>query len=182
MAQQSGFGIQDFYQTATERGFARNNLFRIKTIGEIFGSDSDLLIYAQGGMIPNRQISTSKISFKAFDFVVPMGASYPENQSWSVTFFCDSEYVLRDIFEKWSNATYDEHKNLNIGSLVDVEAVLLNNSSINDKELKEVRNYKLVGCFPVQIGPLTYIQGSAGELVGSQVNIAFQYVISNNNQ
>jgi len=77
MAQQTGYGIANFYNTVLLRGLARNNIFRIKSIGGIFGvEDSDLLIYAQGGSIPSRQISSSIVSFKTFDYIVPMRANY----------------------------------------------------------------------------------------------------------
>jgi len=188
MAQLKGFGIADFYQTVTTRGLARSNIYRIKNIGtvdqDIFGEDTELLIYAQGGMIPNRNIAMSKVSFRAFDFSVPMNASYPESNSWSTTFYCDSEYRLRDITETWSRATFDEHKNLCINSLADVELVLLENSFAGNnkpKEMVEVRKYILKGCFPLQIGNITYQTSNSGDFATSTLNLAFQYVISENN-
>jgi hypothetical protein len=185
MAQQTGFGIQEFYRTAVDRGLARTNLFRIKNIEGIFNSeDTDLLIYAQGGSIPSRSISTAKVSFKTFDFVVPMAASYPENQSWSVTFYCDTDYILRDIFEGWSRKTFDEHKQINTSNLVNMEVVLLDNSSASPTEvpkMAEVRNYKFIGCFPTQVGAMSYSVGNAGDLATMSVTIAFQYIISSKN-
>lgn len=191
MGQQTGYGIADFYKTVTDRGLARNNLFRIKSVGDIFGTpggegDSDLLIYAQGGNIPSRQISTSKVSFKTFDFVVPMTASYPENSSWAVTFYCDSQYKLRDILETWSRTTFDEHKNLSVRGLVDIEAVLLNNSftkgeRVNIKTPVEIRRYVLKGCFPIMVGSMSFVNSNAGEFATVPLTIAFQYVVSENN-
>ena len=199
MAQQTGYGIADFYNTITGRGLARNNVFRIKSIGSIFGvEDSDLLIYAQGGSIPSRQISSSTVSFKTFDYIVPMAASYPENSSWSVIFYCDSAYRLRDILETWSRSTFDEHKNISIvQGPVDIELVLIENSIKNYTPLprdrpvpavnpmtngipKEIRKYTLKGCFPYSIGSTSYSVGNGGEFATGPVNIAFQYVISEN--
>lgn len=175
MAPPQGYGIKDFYQTAVTRSFARTNTFRIKNITGVFNeNNSDLLIYAQGGTIPSRNISYSSVSFKAFDFNVPMTSSYPESTSWSVTFYCDSQFVLRDILESWSRQTFDEHKHINTTSLSDVEFVLL------DSYLKEIRNYKLVGCYPVGIGSMGFSVGNGGELATCSVNLAFQYVISDN--
>ena len=199
MAQQTGYGITEFYNIITNRGLARNNVFRIKSIGGIFGvEDSDLLIYAQGGSIPSRQISSSIVSFKTFDYIVPMTANYPENASWPVTFYCDSAYRLRDILETWSRSTFDEHKNISIlEGLVDIELVLIENSFINSNPLpkqqpvpavdpktngtpKEIRKYTLKGCFLQSVGSTSYSVGSNGEFATVPINIAFQYVISEN--
>ena len=199
MAQQTGYGITDFYNTITTRGLARNNVFRVKSIGDIFSGDSgDLLLYAQGGSIPSRQISSSKVSFRTFDFQVPMTASYPENSSYSLTFYCDNKYILRDILEGWSIKVYDEHKNISVlEGLVDIELVLLDNSFVNTNPLptqrpvpavdpmtngapKEIRKYTLKGCFPQSVGSTSYSVGSNGEFVTVPVNIAFQYVVSEN--
>lgn len=175
MAQLQGFGIKDFYQTAVTRGFARTNTFRIKNITGVFnGEDSDLLLYAQGGTIPSRSIYYSSVSFKAFEFNVPMSSSYPESTSWALNFYCDSKFVLRNIFESWSRKTFDEHKHISTTTLSDIEFVLL------DSQLQEVRNYKLIGTYPTQIGSMSFAVGNAGELATCNVNIAFQYVISDN--
>lgn len=199
MAQQTGYGITEFYNIITNRGLARNNVFRIKSIGGIFGvEDSDLLIYVQGGSIPSRQISSSIVSFKTFDYIVPMTANYPENASWPVTFYCDSAYRLRDILETWSRSTFDEHKNISIlEGLVDIELVLIENSFINSNPLpkqqpvpavdpktngtpKEIRKYTLKGCFLQSVGSTSYSVGNGGEFATVPINIAFQYVISEN--
>lgn len=187
MGKQIGYGIADFYNTITNRGLARSNMFRIKSIGNVFGvDDSDLLIYAQGGSIPSRQISSSVVSFKTFDYIVPMTANYPENGSWSVTFYCDSAYKLRDILETWSRATFDEHKNISIQKEVDVELVVLENSFSNARGGSshsapiEQKSYTLKNCFPANIGSTSYTVGNAGEFATIPVNIAFQYVISEN--
>ena len=199
MAQQTGYGITDFYNTITKRGLARNNVFRVKSIGDIFSGDSgDLLLYAQGGSIPSRQISSSKVSFRTFDFQVPMTASYPENSSYSLTFYCDNQYALRDILDGWSRRVYDEHKNISVQEgLVDIELVLIDNSFVNTNPLPtqqpvpavdpktngmptESRKYTLKSCFPQSIGSTSYSVGSNGELATVPINITFQYVISEN--
>ena len=185
MSLQTGYGIQDFYKTATSRGIARDNLFRIKNIDGVFdGSNDDLLIFAKAGTIPSRNINTAKVNFKSFEFVVPMSVFYPENTNWSLTFLCDSQYVLRDVLETWSRKTFDEHNQLNVKSLVDIEAVLINNSYSDitkDSKLKEIRSYKFIGCFPSNVGPISYNAESTGAFVSSNVNIAFQYYITDNN-
>lgn len=183
-----GYDIVHFYNTVTKRGLARNNLYRINSIGSIFTAESnaDLLIYAKDGIVPSRSIDTQTVKFKAFDFVVPMAAKYPENTAWSVTFYCDKSYVLRSILESWSRATYDEHQHTQELSFAqsDIEIVLLDNSNIDPSKriLKPIKTYKLIGAFPVNLGSLQYNVGSDGEFVTQQVTMAFQYVIADQDQ
>ena len=111
-----------------------------------------------------------------------MAASYPENSSWSVTFYCDSAYKLRDILETWSRKTFDEHKNISVQAPVDIEVVILENSfKERGAEMTEQRFYTLKSCFPISVGSMSYSVGNAGEFATIPLNIAFQYVISKNN-
>ena len=130
-----GYSIKDFYTTATTFGLARNNAFRIKDItgpaGSLFNNtanQSQLLIFAKDGTIPSRQISTGKVNYKAFTFIVPLEAQYPENASWKVSFYSDSAYVLRELMEKWSVGTYNEHSNASLlnWTQCDIELSLIN--------------------------------------------------------
>lgn len=179
-----GYDIGHFYSTVTKRGLARTNLYRVKNIGEIFSStnNADLLIYAKDGIVPSRAIDTQTVKFKDFEYVVPMSAKYPENQSWQITFYSDKNYVLRSLFEAWSRSTFDEHQHTQERSFTncDIDVVLLDNSSSNpnNRQLKEIRSYKLVGTFPVNIGNIQYNMGSSGEFATVSVTIAFQYVIT----
>lgn len=179
-----GYSIGHFYNTATQRGFARTNLLRVKSIGDIFALNEmeDLLIYVKDGAVPSRNISVGKVKYRDYEFVVPMAAEYPENTSWAVTFYCDKEYALRKLFETWSRSTYDEHQHIQerFFNTCDVELVLLDNSSkfADARQMKEIHSYKLVGAFPVNVNQMQFNTGSSGEFVSLTVNIAYQYIIS----
>ena len=185
-----GYSIKDFYTTATTFGLARNNAFRIKDItgpaGSLFNNtanQSQLLLFAKDGTIPSRQISTGKVNYKAFSFVVPLEAQYPENTSWKVSFYSDSAYVLRELMEKWSVGTYNEHSNSSLlnWTQCDIELSLINyyenNSSLKDKEV-DTNNikYRLVGCFPTNVGQMSYDTTSNGATVTLDLTLAFQYI------
>ena len=185
----SRYGIADFYNTATQYGFARTNLFRINEItNNIYIPDDsqDLFLYMRTGIIPQRKISSQQVNFKAFTYNIPMKVEYPEsNGSWIVEFFCDSKYGLRDIFEKWSVGTYDEHSSTSQDALQwwnsDIQLSLLNNSSNESTQLTEltpVKNYTLKGAFPANLGSMNYKTEDKGEIASMQVSLGFQYLIS----
>ena len=177
-----GYKIQDFYQAATKFGLARNNAFRIKNIsgdaGDFFaGNMGDLLIFAKDGTIPSRVIKTGEVKYKAFNFVVPLEAQYPENQSWRVTFYCDGNYILRQLLEKWSVGTYNEHSNnsnLNWTNC-NIDFALID---YTNGDMIENRIYTLVGCFPTNVGSLSFDTTSTGTPLTLDMTLAFQYIIA----
>lgn len=202
-----GYSIKNFYESATRFGLARNNAFRIKNITGPAGSlinntanHSELLIFAKDGTIPSRQINTGKVNYKAFSFVVPLDAQYPENASWKVTFYSDSQYTLRQLMEAWSVGTYNEHSNTSSLAWIDcnIQIDLIDYYNTRDAKTpsntlkKEVsgfsslptsdmpvrRAYTLVGCFPTNIGQISYDNTSTGSIVTLDLTLAFQYIIS----
>lgn len=189
------YGIQDFYQTAQRYGLARNNVFRVNQISNgVFlpDQDSNLYIYVKEGSLPSRQIQTGKVSWKAFDFNVPLNASYPENTSWRVSFYSDDFYIIRSSLELWSKGTFSEHghytqldtnERLSFGNC-DVEIMLLDlnssaGASINEGS-RDNQVYTLKGCFPVNIGSVNYNTTTSGEIISVDATLAFQYVESLN--
>jgi len=177
-----GYKIQDFYQAATKFGLARNNAFRIKNIsgdaGDFFaGNMGDLLIFAKDGTIPSRVIKTGEVKYKAFNFVVPLEAQYPENQSWRVTFYCDGNYILRQLLEKWSVGTYNEHSNNSNLSWTNCNIDLALVDYTNGGMI-ENRIYTLVGCFPTNVGSLSFDTTSTGAPLTLDMTLAFQYIIA----
>jgi len=187
-------GISDFYKTATNRGFARTNLFRINSISrngtggtsDIYAPASDssenLFLYAQSGTIPSRTITTTTVDFKSFKYTVPMVAQYPESTSWALTFYCDRDYVLRNVLEKWSVDTFDEHTSQsNVPNWWDcsVELDLLNNSGPNSPDTYPViRKYRLVGAFLQNVGSIEYSLAAGGDIAKLQATLGFQYITS----
>jgi len=195
--------IADFYKTATKRGFARTNLFRVNSIARNGTSNSviyepsadgfdNLFLYADGGIIPSRTIGITTIDFKTFKYNVPTTANYPESNSWTVTFKTDRDYVLRDVFEKWSVDTFDEHTSLsnkpNWWDCV-VSLSLLANSGPAFKSNKpgvaatepySIRDYKLYGAFLINVGTMTYNLKTGNEIVNQTASIGLQYITSEN--
>lgn len=187
-------GITDFYKTATSRGFARTNLFRINSISrsseDIYRPDGgtpgtkkgdNLFLYAQNGTIPSRTISTTSVDFKSFKYTIPMVAQYTESSSWAVTFYCDRDYIIRNVLEKWSVDTFDEHTSLsNKPNWWDcnIELHLLNNSGPNKDTTSVLRKYNLIGAFLQNVGAIEYATAAGGDIARVQATIGYQYVTS----
>jgi len=183
----SRYGITDFYNTAAQYSFARTNLFRITEItnGLYTPSESeDLFLYMRTSSIPQRKITVNEVKFRNFTYNVPSKATYPDAVgNWQVEFFCDKDYVLKDIFEKWSVNTFDEHSSTAQNTQwwdTNIVLSLLNNSSTDNSltELTPIKQYTLVGAFPSTIAQVQYDISKKGEIATLQVNLGFQYFIS----
>jgi len=187
-----GYGIQDFYKTAFTYGLGRDNLFRLKNItNDAFLPNSlqDLYVFAKSAMIPSRIVNQAKVSWKSFEFNVPLGISYPEATSWPVTFYSDQSHIIRSLFELWSKKTFSEHGHFSMTDFgnCDIEMVLLDSSTKNNKndlndQDREIAMYKLKGCYPTNTGTIQYDATSSGTIVSLNINLAFQYIESTNNK
>jgi len=113
----------NFYTAAQRFGFAKDNFFKVKNFTTLpNGRNSDIkliidnylspegtLLYAKSGTMPSRKINTTKVNYKNFSFNVPVGASYPSSLNWTLTFYSDENYLIRSLFEQWSQQIYNEH-------------------------------------------------------------------------
>lgn len=185
-------GLQDFYKTATRYGFARDNLLRLTNITGTAGdgkpifpnneTDKNFNIYLKTSTLPSRRINTVPVNFLAFPFNVPVEADYPENNSFPVTFYCDKYYIIRDIFERWSESLYNEHTIASTTNFANcnLQLSLLDNSDANSalENMKIIKNINLYGCFPNNIGNISYDTSSSGNIVTVNATLTFQYMTS----
>lgn len=187
----AGMGIMDFYKTATSKGFARKNMFRITQItnevfnpinNDISAGSGNLFLYLKDGTIPSRNISTTTVNFKGFNYNVPMTVNYPEAVGWTVNFSCDKDYILRDMLERWSVATYNEHTTTTSANWASCDVLLsllkTADSGNNSSQLIETRKYTLKGAYPTGVGAMSYDLSDVGTIATIPVNLAFTYVIS----
>lgn len=184
--------LQDFYQTVTRYGLARNNLLRLEQITGLTGDgkpifpsnddDRNFNIYLKTATLPSRKIETTTVNYKSFNFNIPMGATYPDSNAFSVTFYSDKYYIIRDLFERWSNGTYNEHRFITTTNFqaCNIYLSLVDNSDANTliEEMKPIKRYILVGCFPNLVGGINYDTSSNGDIVTIPATLSYQYVIS----
>jgi len=166
--------IQKFFQVLRTRDFARDFQFRVTNIADrgisLLGDDD--LVYAKGGSIPGRTIGTVAVPYMGLQFRVPGAASYPGSDSFQLTFYADSENLIRTVFERWSEQTFDDATSTGDYRLFDSSTVSL--AQLNQK-LEVTNRYKLIGCFPVEVGALTYSTVGGGETIEFTATLCYQY-------
>lgn len=167
--------ITDFYRVAQSRDFSRDFQFRVLTISPGDGSDvmisEDDLVYARGGSIPGRTIVNQDVPYMGLNFKVPGAAQY--SGTYSLQFLCDNGSAIRRLFEKWSYDVFDEEDSTgNYFAPRETSSVDLVQL---DPQLNAVGHYKLIGCYPTEIGEIAYNIEGTGAPVSFNVTLAYHY-------
>lgn len=167
--------IQNFYETAYRKDFARTNLFRLISIetgdAGINFSDEDL-VYVKSTSLPRRAISNIPLPFMGLKFNLPGTASYPGSDSWSVTFRMPADLSLRAKLEAWTRATFDDATSTGAYNLGNLGTIVL---ALMDKAGNVIRDYRLVGAYCTSFGEYNLDITSEGTVVEQTLNIAYQY-------
>jgi hypothetical protein len=168
----TALGLQDFYQTAAARGFARDFHFRVTQIGDSQLNNEDL-IYVRSASVPSREIITDNVHFRGFSYQIPMTVKYPDAAGWNIEFIMDKDYGIYKKLDDWHKKVFDPTSYVGIevpGYDQTIELVLI------DDNLSVIRKFYLRGIFPVKLGELKYNMGGTGAPVSFTMTIAFQYM------
>lgn len=167
--------ISDFYRVAQERDFARDFQFRVLNIQSGEGNfvvQEDDLVYAQGGTMPGRTISTTQVAYMGLNFQIPGSATYAG--TYPITFYCDKGDTLRKLMLAWTRDTFDDATSTgNYFTPKDTSVVDLVQL---DTQLNKVSRFQLIGAYPQEVGDVEYnIQGT-GAPVTFSVTLGYHYV------
>lgn len=102
--------IGKFIQTASAKGFARNNLFRVMQLNtrNLTLSEDDL-VYAKGGKIPGRKIPSGNVQYMAMKLpYTKSSVEYTNNESYKIEFYLDANSDLAHKFERASRQTFND--------------------------------------------------------------------------
>jgi hypothetical protein len=173
--------INNFYATAFNRDFARQNLFRLNYIttgaSQIVFNQSDL-VYVTTTSLPQRAIKNIPVPFMGLQFNVPGTANYPGSDTWAVTFRMPADLGIRQKLDNWTRATFNDQDSgftpgstgaYNVGDLGEVSLSLMSKQGI------PIRTYLLVGAYCTNIGQYTLDSTTGGDIVTLQASIAYQF-------
>ena len=169
--------IQDYFERAKDNQFARDILFRVKSIkivgGELLGTQQ--LVYARSAKLPGRDIEDKTVNYSGQTFHVPGKASYPGSESYPIEFYHDEEANLREQFESISRAVFD-HRSNNIGEYSMPGSDSLIELNILNRQLNEIGTIKLIGASIRKIGEIAYeIADGSGEILKFTVDFAYHW-------
>jgi hypothetical protein len=169
--------IQNYFQQATDKQFARDILFRVKSIkivgGELLGDQQ--LVYARSAKLPGRDIEDKTVNYSGQTFHVPGKVSYPGSESYPIEFYHDEGSSLREQFEIISRAVFD-HRNNNVGEYSMPGSDSIIELNILDRQLREIGVIQLIGASIRKIGEIAYeIADGSGEILKFTVDFAYHW-------
>jgi hypothetical protein len=192
----------NFLTTVARFGLSKPYKFKILDISPLpaglnfpGGFQSGALLLFTSLALPSRRINTTTVPYKAFEFLVPTNASFPENQNWPINVLQDENLLLRDFFEKWSEKMYDIQNNAqqfvntnlefavyedvsdpNANKTPGIGQPIQSNSATSSTVQVIKRKYTLHGVYPVLIGGVQYSFTDSGSNFASfNVSFAYQY-------
>ena len=163
--------ISDF-KAKLAGGGARANQFKVTMpfpgYASVGGEIEELAFLCRATSIPSMEIASIPVPFRGRSIKIAGDRTIP---SWSVTVYNDTNFKLRDAFERWQNGINNMSDNEGLTNPVDYQVDAFVDHL--DRNGNTVKSYTLRGVFPTNIAPieLTYDEQTAIE----QFDVTFNY-------
>jgi hypothetical protein len=171
--------IRDFFQQIQTRQFSRDFLFRL--IGMDFGDvqppinfNESELIYARTASLPGRDITNVEAKYMGMTFNLPGAVTYTGSNGYSIEWYCDEASDIRQKFENLSYLTFDDRTSTGFYDTPTRSSVIT--LAQLDPRLKQVAQYKLIGCSIRTVSPIEYqMADGTGALKTFTTTIAYHF-------
>jgi len=178
MASTYGKNIQDFYDQAIKRDFARNFQFDLVQIGNTNFLHSTHLVYVETTSLPGKTINNVAVPYMGLSFNVPGTVSYPGSAGYNVVFRCDADYRIRGRLEEALRMTFDDGTSTGaygIPSKASVMQLSLFDKGPTDGVRNHIRDYYFYGVYVVALADAPYDIKDTGSIATINATIAYQY-------
>lgn len=170
--------ISDFYRVAANRDFARDVHFRLLSLNTggvtsvTFNEDD--LVYIKAAALPARAINNIAVPFMGLKFNVPGLANYPGSDGYELKFYADAKSQIRQKFEDWSRAVFDDATST--GNYFTPRQTSVLDMIQLDTQMNKVAQYQLVGVSVLDVGALSYQMATGtGETLEFTAKISYHY-------
>ena len=169
--------ISDF-KAKLAGGGARSNQFKVTMpfpgYASVGGEIEDLAFLCKATSIPSMEIANINVPFRGRAIKIAGDRTIP---NWSVTVYNDTNFRLRNAFERWQNGINNMSDNEGLTNPVDyqVDAFL----DHLDRNGNTIKSYTLRGVYPTAIAsiPLDYDEKTVIEEF--EVTLAYQFFDTN---
>ena len=165
--------ISDF-KAKLAGGGARNNQYKVTMpfpgYASVGGEIEELAFLCRATVIPSMEIARINVPFRGRAIKVAGDRTIP---NWSVTVYNDTNFKLRDAFERWQNGINNMSDNEGLTNPVDyqVDAFL----DHLDRNGNTIKSYTLRGVYPIEIGAIPLDYEEAGAIEQFEVSLAYQF-------
>jgi len=174
----SGFNISTFKSRGLTLGGARPTLFEVYlNIPSVVGADAasadKFRFTCSGAQLPPATIGTISTSYFGRQVKFAGDRTFSD---WTVTVQNDEDFLVRSMFEKWSNSMNRLEANVRDAGYANENAYKSQLSVIQyGKEGNAIRQYDVIGAFPSSIDGISLNWESANQIETFTVSFTYDY-------
>jgi len=164
-------GVDDF-KSKLRGGGARPNLFKatINFPGYANGDAELTSFLCEAAQLPGSTFGIINVPFRGRVLKMAGDRTFPE---WTVTIINDTDFTIRNSFERWMNGINAHSANTGLAAPIAYESDLFVDQL--DRNGESVKRYNFRGSFPTDLSAIDLSYASADEIERFQVTFAYQY-------
>lgn len=168
-------GVDDF-KSKLVGGGARPNLFKATINFPAYaGGDVELTSFlVKAASLPASTINTIQVPFRGRQLQVAGDRTF---EPWTITVLNDTDFKIRNAFERWMNGINQHNANTGLTNPVDYQADM--SVAQLDKAGNEVKVYTFRGTFPTALSTIELSYDSVDQIEEFTVELQVQYWESN---
>ena len=146
--------INDF-KARLAGGGARANQFKVTMpfpgYSAVGGETQQMAFLCQAAQLPGSTVGETPIPFRGR--TIYMAGDRPAPETWTTTYYNDTDFMIKTAMERWSNGINDFALNTGTSNPADYQADLIVEQLDRDDTI--LKTYILRNCFPTTIGEIT---------------------------
>ena len=169
--------INDF-KAKLAGGGARANQFKVTMpfpgYAQVGGEIEDLAFLCTTAQIPAMNVGLVNVPFRGRQIKIAGDRTFAD---WSITVLNDTDFKLRNAFERWQNGINNMTDNEGLSNPVDYQVdAFIDQLDRNGNTLK---SYTLRGAYPVEVSDIALNYGTVDEVETFGVTFQYQYFETN---
>ena len=168
-------GVDDF-KSKLRGGGARPNLFKATiNFPGYAGGDVELTSFlCKAAQLPQSVTNSFPVAFRGRELKVAGDRTF---EDWTVTIINDTDFAIRDSFERWMNGINAHSANTGLVNPVDYQSDLIVDQLDRDESI--IKRYNFRGAFPTTIGEIALDYDTRDTIETFDVTFSYQYWESN---
>lgn len=162
----------DDFKSKLVGGGARSNLFRATVTYPGFAAgDIELTSFmCKSAQLPASTIETIEVPFRGRQLKIAGDRTF---EPWSITIINDTDFAVRNAFERWMNGVNGHQENTGLTNPTDYKADMIIEQL--DKTGVAVKRYDFKGAFPSSVGAIDVSYDTENEIEEFEVEIQYDY-------
>lgn len=169
--------INDF-KAKLSGGGARSNQYKVVMpfpgYAQVGGEIEDLAFLCQAAELPGMEISKIEVPFRGRAIKIAGDRTIAD---WTIKVINDTNFKLRNAFERWMNGINNMTDNEGLTNPVDYQVDAFVDQL--DRNGNTIKSYTLRGVFPTSLNAIPLDYAAKTDLSETSITLAYQYFESN---